>query len=99
MLLKFPLGDADPLDVGNEQSPQGEPLADANHSQRKGPSPSLQEETHWESGINEVQVARYRDLLGRGRYRRASKELADSILEQDLELHPAPVRWPKPVDG
>ena len=99
MVLKFPRGDADPEDIGTEQSPQGEPLADTPQNQRNGASPSLQEESHWEPGVNEVRVARYRDLLGRGRYRRGSKELAESILEQDLELHPAPVRWPKPVEG
>ena len=97
MLLKFPRGDADPLGVGNEQSPPGEPLADPPNIFRSSLSPSLQEEPHWDSGVNEVRVARYRDLLVRGRYRRGSKELADTILEQDLELHPAPVRWPKPV--
>lgn len=72
-------------------------MADTPKNSQNGASPSLQEEHHWEPGVNEVRVARYRDLLGRGRYRRGSAELADSILRQDLELHPAAVRWPTPV--
>lgn len=99
MILKFPRGDADPLNIGNQQSLQGEPMEYTSKNSRNAASPSLQEETHWEAGVNEVRIARYRDLLARGRYRRGGKELADSILEQDLELHPVPVRWPKPVKG
>lgn len=59
---------------------------------------SLQEEAHGEAGVNEVRVARYRDLLERKRYRRSSRDLARAIVEQDLELQPAPVLPPRTAD-
>ena len=60
---------------------------------RPGPREHDHEEDRWEEGVNEVRVARYRDLIRSGRYRRSARELAERIVEQDLDLFPAAPRW------
>jgi hypothetical protein len=65
------------------------------HQTQAGPgiATSLQEEDHWEEAVNEVRVARYRDLIQTQRYRRSTTDLAERILDQDLELFPLSHRW------
>ena len=52
----------------------------------------MNDESRCESGVNEVRVARYRDLIERGVYRRPSRDIAERILEQDLTLQSGPMR-------